>query len=228
MNCLKIKKHNSSKRKFKFNLGFTLVELLIAIAIFAVLSALGWKVFDYLIKTKERNAMHEESLNQLQEAYLQLQRDSLQVIPLTANIAGQIQPALVLNNQNLSFTKSGVSDPLKQGISPYERVEYQYDQEQKKLFRLKYSNINVSQNKQPVSSVVLNDVDQFQVTVLNPGELNQWPDQNVNADDRQTLQILPKGIRIKLVIREVEYDWVFSLLNTDYLKKKTEQNNNQN
>ena len=35
--------------------GFTLVELLVAIAIFAVLSALGWKVFDYLIKIKERN-----------------------------------------------------------------------------------------------------------------------------------------------------------------------------
>ena len=34
--------------------GFTLVELLVAIAIFAVLSALGWKVFDYLIKTKDR------------------------------------------------------------------------------------------------------------------------------------------------------------------------------
>ena len=49
--------------------GFTLVELLVAIAIFVVLSALGWKVFDYLIKIKERNTQHEQRLGQLQEAY---------------------------------------------------------------------------------------------------------------------------------------------------------------
>ncbi len=32
--------------------GFTLVELLVAIAIFAGLSALGWKAFDYIAKSK--------------------------------------------------------------------------------------------------------------------------------------------------------------------------------
>lgn len=49
--------------------GFTLVELLVAIAIFAVLSALGWKIFDYLIKTKERNQQHELQIFELQDAY---------------------------------------------------------------------------------------------------------------------------------------------------------------
>ncbi|MCP5688524.1 prepilin-type N-terminal cleavage/methylation domain-containing protein, partial [Klebsiella pneumoniae] len=38
--------------------GFTLVELLVAIAIFAVLSLLGWKTFDYLLKVRDRNAEH--------------------------------------------------------------------------------------------------------------------------------------------------------------------------
>ncbi|WP_252357130.1 PulJ/GspJ family protein, partial [Acinetobacter baumannii] len=38
--------------------GFTLVELLVAIAIFAVLSLLGWKIFDYLLKVRDRNAEH--------------------------------------------------------------------------------------------------------------------------------------------------------------------------
>lgn len=78
--------------------GFTLVELLVAIAIFAVLSALGWKVFDYLIKTKDRNAQHEEQLFILQDAYQQILRDTLQIIPLTANMNGQMRPALSLNS----------------------------------------------------------------------------------------------------------------------------------
>ncbi|OTG82997.1 type II secretion system protein GspJ [Acinetobacter sp. ANC 4648] len=203
----------------KTKMGFTLVELLVAIAIFAVLSALGWKVFDYLLKVKDRNATHEENLGQLQEAYQQFQRDMLQIMPLTANVAGQIQPALHLVNQNLSFSKAGVTDPLKQGLSPYERVEYQYNAQEKKLYRLKYANLNTANSAQPLSSVLLADVDQYNISVLNPGELDRWPATGTDSTDTQAQQLLPRGIKIKVVIREVEYEWMFSLLNTSYLIK---------
>ena len=66
-------------KKPKF--GFTLIELLVSIAIFAVLSALGWKIFDYLVKVKDRNAQHEAALSELQESYQQIQRDLLQAMP---------------------------------------------------------------------------------------------------------------------------------------------------
>jgi len=126
-------------KKIKSNLGFTLVELLVAIAIFAVLSMLGWKVFDYLIKVKDRNAEHETHLFELQDAYQQFLKDSMQIIPLTANDGRQLQAAMVLNDRSFSFSKAGVSDPLKQGLSPYERIEYRYDAQQKKVYRLKYT-----------------------------------------------------------------------------------------
>ena len=83
--------------------GFTLVELLVAIAFFVVLSALGWKVYDYLAKVKDRNAMHEPNLEQLQESYQQILRDTMQAVPLTANIKGQQKPALVLQNGRFNF-----------------------------------------------------------------------------------------------------------------------------
>ncbi|NHB57217.1 type II secretion system minor pseudopilin GspJ [Acinetobacter sp. 194] len=216
--------NNKNKRKTQ-EFGFTLVELLVSIAIFAVLSALGWNVFDYLLKVRDRNAVHEEHLAALQDAYLQFQRDSLQIVPLTANIAGTVQPALVLNNQTLSFTKSGVSDPLQQGLSPYERIEYRYDTQQKKLYRLKYANINVSQTQQPVSSELLSNVDQFEITVLNPDTLTQWPDVNTDVNNLQNLRVLPRGLRIKLTVQDVEYEWMMSLLNTQFLKAQAKQSN---
>ena len=194
--------------------GFTLIELLVAIAIFAVLSALGWKIFDYLIKVKDRNAMHEENLGQLQSAYQQIQRDTLQMIPITANNGGTMEPAVTLDNQRLSFSKAGVTDPLKQGISPYERVEYRYNQQEKKLYRLKYSNLNRVRSEQPLSSVLLTDVEQFQIDVLNPNELERWPSENTNDMNQ-----LPAGLKIKVMIRDVEYEWIFNLLNTDFLNK---------
>lgn len=196
--------------------GFTLIELMVAIAIFAVLAALGWKIFDYLNKVKERNAMHEQNLGQLQEAYQQMQRDTLQIIPVTASMGQQILPALQLDQQKLSFSKTGMTDPLKQGLASFERVEYVYSAQDKKIYRLKYSNLNLSAAAQPLSSVLLNDVDQYQVSTLNPNEGERWPDENA-FNERQ----LPRGIKIKVMIRDVEYEWIFSLLDTEFLREQT-------
>jgi len=210
MNLIKHKKNQTVyAQKSK---GFTLIELLVAIAIFAVLSALGWKIFDYLIKVKDRNVIHEENLGQLQGAYQQIQRDTLQIVPISARSGEEMEPALGLDNQKLSFSKTGVTDPLKQGLSPYERIEYVYNAQEKKLYRLKYSNLNRNNSEQPLSSVLLADVDQYRIDVLNPTELDRWPNDMIK-NDRQ----LPRGIKIKVTIRDIEYEWIFSLLNSDYL-----------
>lgn len=212
----------------KQTLGFTLIELLVSIAIFAVLSALGWKVFDYLIKVKNRNQEHEMALSELQESYQQMQRDFLQAMPLSATERDQIQPAFSLNNQKLSFSKVGVTDPLKQGLSPYERIEYIYHASDKILYRLKYPYLTLSNNVQPQSSIVLKDVENYQVLVLKPDELNQWPDPSMNVSAEQKLQqatVLPKGIKIKMTVKGVEYEWIFSLINSDHLQSAASQPN---
>lgn len=151
-----------------------MVELLVAIAIFAVLSLLGWKIFDYLLKVRDRNAEHEVHLFELQDAYQQILRDTLQIIPLSANQGGQLHPALEIDNQILRFSKAGVTDPLKQGLSPFERIEYRYDADQK-LYRLKYTNLNTSNREQPLSSTLLSQVDQYQIMVLTPQEVTNGP-----------------------------------------------------
>ncbi|EPF74304.1 type II secretion system minor pseudopilin GspJ [Acinetobacter rudis] len=196
--------------------GFTLVELLVAIAIFAILSALGWQTFDHIVKIKERNATHEENLAQLQEAYQQIQRDSLQIAAVVAGNTEKPQAALVLQNQNLSFSKSGVIDPLQQKKAPTERIEYQYNAQDKKLYRLKYTYIHSARDQQPVSSVLLSRVDQLQINVLNPTALDHWPDM-IDPNDQLALRRLPRGLSIKFSIDDVEYEWIFDLLNTDFI-----------
>lgn len=199
--------------------GFTLVELMVAIAIFAILSALGWKVFDYISKVKERNTMHEARLSQLQEAYQQILRDTIQAVPLTASSNGNIQTALSLQGGRLSFSKTGVTDPLNQGIAPDERVEYAYRADEQKVYRLKYSNLNQAGNEQPDSSVLLDNVEQFEVLALNPQEMSNWPDPSADLSQANAQQRLPRGLKIKLKVNDVEYEWLYSLLNTDFLDK---------
>ena len=212
----------------RIKLGFTLVELLVAIAIFAVLSALGWKVFDYIGKVKTQNAMHEIKLGQLQEAYQQILRDTVQAVPLTVNIDNNIQPAFVLQDGKLNFSKTGVTDPLNQGIAPDERIEYQYRQGEQKLYRLKYRNINQTGQDQPDSSVLLEGVEQYQVLVLNPNELTAWPDSSMDLNTPIEKQRMPRGIKMNLTVNGVSYEWMYSLLNTDFLNENNKPTNDGN
>ncbi len=201
--------------------GFTLVELLVAIAIFAVLSALGWRVFDHIRVTRDQNTLHEQKLNQLQQGYQQILRDMVQTVPLTANVNGDIQPALVLQDGRFNFSKTGVTDPLEQGIAPDERVEYQYRADEQKVYRLKFRNLNQTGRDQPESSILLSEVEQFQITALNPNEITQWPESGLDLNRTENKQLLPKGIKINLIVQGVQYEWLFSLLNTDYLSNNT-------
>lgn len=201
--------------------GFTLVELLVAIAIFAVLSALGWRVFDHIRVTRDQNTLHEQKLNQLQQGYQQILRDMVQTVPLTANVNGDIQPALVLQDGRFNFSKTGVTDPLEQGIAPDERVQYQYRADEQKVYRLKFRNLNQTGRDQPESSILLSDVEQFQITALNPNEITQWPESGLDLNRTENKQLLPKGIKINLTVQGVQYEWLFSLLNTDYLSNNT-------
>ncbi len=216
----------------RVRLGFTLIELLVAIAIFAVMSALGWKVLSHVQTLRERNVEHEKKLFALQQAYQQFLRDSLQIVPITANNNGQIKAALLLNSREFSFSKAGVTDPLQQGLSPYERIEYRFDTQQQKLYRLKYSELNQVSRSQPESSTLLEGVEQFEVTALNPQSLREWPEaaslanisnnnstsaNGIPPEQLLALQQLPRGLQVKITIAGTEYEWVFSLLDTSYL-----------
>lgn len=186
--------------------GFTLVELLVAIAIFAVLSALGWQVFDYLNKVKTRNVVHEAALEQLQASYQQLLKDTTQMIPIAPQIQGEIQPALQLQDGRLSFTKTGVTDPLQQGLLAQERIEYRYDATAQKLYRLKYQHVHKDGQLQPISSELLTQVEDFKVLLLNPEMINTWP------QNPQQTTALPRGLEVQLKVQGTEYLWRFSLM----------------
>lgn len=198
--------------------GFTLVELLVAIAIFAILSTMGWKIFNHVVSVRDRNVEHEHHLMALQSAHQQILRDSLQIVPLEGSVRQNKRPALVLDEDTFHFSKVGVSDPLRQGYAPTERIEYRYRADEQKLYRLRYRHLNSDGRDQPDSSVLLENVEDFKILVLNPELLTRWPDnQQDQSQDPAALKYLPKGIQVVLTVQGTEYVWTYSLLNTDFL-----------
>lgn len=95
-------------------IGFTLLELMVAMAIFAMLAVAGWQVFDSVNRAHERAQVHADNLAQLQYAYLQLQHDMGQMIayqaPPTQNVVTEMEltvaPNLNTNNTENSNVKN--------------------------------------------------------------------------------------------------------------------------
>ena len=68
--------------------GFTLLELIIAIAIFSVVSLAGFTIFDTVLRGDENSKVHSARQNELQRAFLLIERDFLQITKRTMRIDG--------------------------------------------------------------------------------------------------------------------------------------------
>ncbi|WP_223465755.1 MULTISPECIES: type II secretion system protein GspJ [unclassified Pseudomonas] len=97
--------------------GFTLLELVIAMAIFAVLGLASWGLFDSVLRVQQGTAAHERELRSLQRAMAVIERDLLHV---TA------QP-VVLAAPLLQFQRSHWRNPLDQPRSERQMLTYRLD-----------------------------------------------------------------------------------------------------
>lgn len=59
--------------------GFTLLELVIALTIFALLGLASWRMLDTTVRAQQGVASHEQSLRRLQRAFGVIERDAMQV-----------------------------------------------------------------------------------------------------------------------------------------------------
>lgn len=102
------------------NQGFTLLEVLIAISIFSVVSLAGFTIFDTVLRGDESSRIRSERQNELQHAFLLIERDVSQIAKRTLRINGEAPEDRFLhtadenflgNDQALAFVRSGWTNP---------------------------------------------------------------------------------------------------------------------
>lgn len=86
--------------------GFTLLELMVAMAIFAMLAVAGWQVFDGVTRARERAQVHADNLAVLQYAYLQIQQDMGQMVAYQASSTDNAN----ISNDNTTVNNSNINN----------------------------------------------------------------------------------------------------------------------
>lgn len=100
--------------------GFTLLEVIIAIAIFAVIGLTSFSIFDTVLQSDERSKSQSARMNELQKAFLIIERDINQISKRSMRIDGEVpsdtfmqtEPNNLISEEiGLSFVRTGWTNP---------------------------------------------------------------------------------------------------------------------
>lgn len=194
--------------------GFTLLELIVVIAIFAVFSLLAYGGLDSVLKTRQQVEQSQIRLAELQKAYQRIRDDLQQVAPRPIRDGyGDVQPALrsFESPLGLEFTRGGWRNPIQQARSTLERVSYRLDDG--KLRRISFRVLDQSQDSKPVDVVLLDGVDEWALRYLDTSEewKTRWPDLATTPGEAASPPP-PRAVELTLKIRDLgEVRWLFPL-----------------
>lgn len=180
--------------------GFTLLELLIAISIFALLGLGTYRMLDSVLRTDSVTRAQEQRLRELVRAMAAFERDILQAQrrPIR-DPYGDARAALVgesAEQDSIEITRSGWRNPLGTPRSTLQRVRWQLSGEQWQ--RRYWTVIDQAQDSQPQVQQALDGVISFQLRYLDSKYVwvDSWPPTEGQAAER--LENLPLGVEMIL------------------------------
>lgn len=108
--------------------GFSLIELLVAVAVFALASALAWAGLSAVADNRQRLAQAQDDFAAVQRSVDFLARDLATAVDRPVRVSGQgLRPALIGDMQRISLTRKGLASELQSADSALERVSWFVD-----------------------------------------------------------------------------------------------------
>lgn len=182
--------------------GFTLLEVLIAIGITAVVGLGVWQVLSGIVQSRDRVDELAVQFEALQRTMLFLERDITQAVNRPArDIYGDFDPALTSREDDLALllTRQGWRNPLGIRRSNLQRVGWEYTGDS--IRRRYWVSVDQAQEDDSRDALMLADVTDFRVRFLNDQNNWQdtWPDDSSLADQvpgEKPELALPKGLEV--------------------------------
>lgn len=157
--------------------GFTLVEILVATAIAAILAAMAFTAMSQAMQNRERVRESQQRLVALQFTIRNLVQDFSQAHPRPVRMpVGEGYEAAMRgaggSNSVVEFTRAGWSNPAGVQRSSLQRVRYTLRDEV--LYREYWTVLDAQSQPEPVPRALLEGVSAFTVRYMNDGR--QWQD----------------------------------------------------
>jgi general secretion pathway protein J len=180
------------------NRGFTLLEILIALFIFTIISLMLAGGLRIVIDTQSTTEKHAEQLRQLQIAFLLLSRDITQIVnrPIV-NSHGREERPVVGESAQFAFTHMGLANSTSSiARSSMERTRYEWHDHA--LWRTSWPALDQAPETISHSRKILSNVDDMKIDYLDNGHAfrQQWPIAG------EAKQVLPRAIKITLTITD--------------------------
>ena len=158
-------------------LGFTLVEILVALLVFSVVGLLSARLLSQSVDNQNNLQDRGQRLAEIHRAMRVLQRDILQLSRRKIRDAqGEELPALIVSDQGaIEFSRVGWRNPLRQPRSEVQRVGYRWQDE--KIVRGYWLALDRSYDAEPAFQTLLEDVETIEFFAVDQlgNEHKQWP-----------------------------------------------------
>lgn len=182
--------------------GFTLIEILIALTVFAILVTITTSSLYYAFDTRTRVTIQAEKLNTLQLAVSLIQQDISQTVERA--IRGNemhLFPIFVGQPQYLEFTRDGYINPQSaEKRSTLKRVALVCIDGT--LIRRTWSTLDPTKRNVSEDKILLDGITKCHFNYLNQSSqlLTEWREQAVNQNQHK--EPLPQAIQINLTLKE--------------------------
>jgi general secretion pathway protein J len=183
--------------------GFTLLELLVALAIFSVIGIAAYSGLQSVLTTRAGVEQQARRLTQLQLAMHFLQRDIEQIVarPVRDEF-GQLRHALQGSDSDdplLLFTRNGWDNPLRRQRAGLQRMSYRLSDDA--LLRGHWQRLDRAAGDTLRETVLLDQISAIRLRFLDQGNRWQrrWPP--ADQDDPATTP-LPRAVEISLELSD--------------------------
>lgn len=191
--------------RFRRAQGFTLLELLIALSVFSLVSVMAYTGLNTVLNAEHETRWQAAQLKRLQMGFSLLGRDVSQAVarPVRDEF-GQALPAFQyqlnrLGQSSLELTHTGHRNPGLLPRSHLRRVAYLLDDEER-LVRKTWTTLDRADDAQPYEQVMLEGVKRLELRFLDQARewQSSWPPQS-NDVENPNLTLLPLAVEIRLV-----------------------------
>lgn len=187
--------------------GFTLIEIMIAMTVFAILSVMTYGGLNAVLRGSERTLAYAQRLNEIQMAFTLMERDFEQIVARPARDEFGDREETLRDNETTDYEpqliRTGWSNPRNLALrSQLQKVAYLHEEDT--LYRIYWPQIDLAPQTALVNTPLLTGVIDWQVRYLSADtrqQFEEWPP--LPGVEETTNYPLPVGIEVTLELEDL-------------------------